>query len=34
MSTLQPNGTPIENEGETTEKPKDNLEEIREKKEK
>jgi hypothetical protein len=32
MSTLQPNGTPIENEGETTEKPKDNLEEIREKK--
>ena len=32
MSTLQSNGTPLENEEETTEKPKDNLEEIREKK--
>lgn len=32
MSTLQPNGTPIENGEETTEKPKDNLEEIRKKK--
>ena len=31
MSTLQPNGTPIENGEETTEKPKDNLEEIRKK---